>query len=236
MTELAALVRQQIATAAGVPQTLLDEAANFATANVDNERFYTQAVIPDAVMIEGALNEQIFKPQGLELKLDYQSLDLFQKDENERSDALAKLVAAGLPIDLAMEILGFDLPDGMEYATVAQRILDDNARKLAEARETIQLQAQARPARDDEDGQRPPPQPTRAVRDELDRWRRKSLSALKGGESPDVAFDTDLLGDDEQKALHERLASAGDAEEVKAAFEWPFRQHRHDDDEGEAYP
>lgn len=220
MTELSLLVRQQIATAAGVPQTMLEDASNFATAKEHHKSFYEETLVPEARLIEDALNEQVFKPQGLELKLDYQALDIFQQDEGERSAALNQLVAAGLPVDLAMEILGFDLPEGVTYQSVGQRIEQDNARKLAEAQENMRLQAEVRqPLSAPGERTQQRPQPSKAVRDELDRWKRKSLSALKGGESPDVAFETDVLGESEQKALHMALAGADCADCIKAAFD-----------------
>lgn len=236
MSELVLLARQQIATAAGVPQTMLEDAANFATASEHHQAFYEETVVPEATLIQAALNEQIFAPQGLELTLDWQSLDIFQTDEAERSASLLRLTQAEVPLPMAMEMLGFDLPNGMTYEQFEALLEADRARKFTEQQALMRAQPQVE-AEEPRLGPKPAEVPelvTRAIRDELDRWKRKALSALKAGEPADVAFETDVVPEAEQKALHERLASASDAEEVKAAFEWPFHRHQHD--EGEAYP
>lgn len=241
MPELMGLVRQQIATAAGVPQTMLEDAANYATAREHHQAFYQETVIPEAIMIRDALNAQVFAPQGLELALDWQELDIFQEDESQRSDALLRLTQAQLPLPLAMEILGFDLPNGMTYDQLAEQLEAGRTRRaeeqraLAVARASAMqpvAQAQAAPQQGSTEAQQA--LATRDVRDELDRWRRKSLSALRGGDSADVAFTTEVLDAEEQAAIHEALAACTSAEEVRAAFERPFRYDY--DDEGTPYP
>lgn len=249
MSELVLLARQQIATASGVPQTMLEDAANFATAAEHHQAFYEETIVPDAILIRDALNAQIFRPQGLELALDWHELGIFQEDEEARSASLLRMVQAEVPLALAMEMLGFDLPNGMTYPQFAAELEADRVRKFEEQQQIVRERATAlrplagplRPlaGQAGEQGNGPPPAPrleTRAVRDELDRWRRKSLSALKTGESADVAFDTDLLDEDEQRALHVALATATDAEEVRAAFERPFRGDEHDHEGGAPYP
>lgn len=238
MQELVLLARQQIATAAGVPQTMLEDAANYATASEHHQAFYEETVVPEAVLIRDALNAQIFHPQGLELALDWQSLDIFQVDEGERSASLLRLTQAEVPLPLAMEMLGFDLPNGMTYEQFRAALETDRVRRFQEQQE---LMRQKQPVEVEEPRLGPPPAEgpvleMRAVRDELDRWKRKALSALKAGESPDVPFETDVVPGDEQKALHGALAAATDAEEVKAAFERPFRGSDHDHEEGAPYP
>lgn len=238
MSELVLLARQQIATAAGVPQTMLEDAANFATAREHHQAFYEETVVPEATLIQAALNEQIFASQGLELTLDWQSLDIFQTDEAERSASLLRLTQAEVPLPMAMEMLGFDLPNGMTYEQFEALLEADRARKFTEQQALMRAQPQVE-AEEPRLGPKPAEVPvleTRAVRDELDRWKRKALSALKAGEPADVAFETDVVPEAEQKALHGALATAMDAEEVKAAFERPFRSSEHRHDEGEAYP
>lgn len=225
MSELVLLARQQIATAAGVPQTMLEDAANYATASEHHQAFYEETVVPEAVLIENALNEQIFAPQGLELTLDWQSLDIFQADEAERSASLLRLTQAEVPLPMAMEMLGFDLPNGMTYDQFEAKLEADRARKFTEQQALMraQQQVEAEEPRIGPLPAEPPELETRAVRDELDRWRRKALSALKAGESPDVAFETDIIGESEQKALHEALAAADCAACVRAVFDEQVR-------------
>lgn len=220
MPELLNMVRQQIAVAAGVPQTMLEDAANFATATEHHQAFYSETVVPEAVIIEAALNTQIFEPMGLRCVIDWQSLDVFQQDEAERGQALAQYVAAGVPLDLAMEMLGVDLPNEMTYDQFRERLNEDKEKSQAQALEI----AGARRAPFGEE------QPPGGQREEMRRWQRKALKALAAGKPADVPFESDVLTADEQAVIRERLALAQSEEEVKGAFAPPFRS------QGVAYP
>lgn len=232
MPELAQLVREQIATAAGVPQTMLEDAASYATASEHHQAFYAETVVPEARIIEAALNEQVFEPQGLRLVLDWQSLDIFQEDEASRSEALARMTQAGIPLDLAMEMLGMDLPGEMTFDDLRARLEEDKRNATP-----VQLQpfagqnANNLPATAPELPATIPP--IRAVSDDLDRWRRKSLSSLKAGNVADVPFVSEVIPDATAAVLHERLSVASTDEEVRAAFQPPFWRHEHN---YEGYP
>jgi len=207
MPELMSIVRQQIAVAAGVPQTMLEDAANYATAVEHRQSFYTETVVPEATKIEQAWQRQLFEPQGLQFELDYQSLDLFQEDEAERAQALGHLVNAGVPLDLAMQMLGMELPGEMDYDDLNQRLDEDAAERAARA-PTVQM----------------PEGQLREQREELRRWQRKATRAVKDGKSADVDFQTDIIDRATQAALHERLSVATTEEEVKGAFAPPFQR------------
>ena len=208
MTELLMRVREQIATAAGVPQTMLEDAANYATAQEHHQAFYTETIVPEAVRIEAWLNRQLFQPQGLRVVLDWQSLDIFQEDEARRAAALGQLVAAGVPLDLAMEILGMDLPNEMTYEQLRGRLLEDKVRGQARA-----LQIAAAQRQEEDAGEQ---------REELRRWQRKALKAMHDGKGAAVEFETDIVGPEDQGVIRERLSAAMTEEEVKAAFAAPF--------------
>lgn len=109
--ELYAQAKQNICNAFGIPQTMLDDAANYATAESHNAQFWQTTVRPRGRMVEGALNRQVFKQMGLEFELSFDELDVFQEDEHERSGSLLTLVNAGVPLLVAMDILGYDLSD-----------------------------------------------------------------------------------------------------------------------------
>jgi HK97 family phage portal protein len=213
MSDLTLRVREQIATAAGVPQTMLEDAANYATATEHHQAFYTETVVPEALRIQAVYNAQLFKPQALRLDLDYHALDIFQEDEAERAAALQQLVGAGVPLDIAMQMLGMELPGEMTYDELV-------ARKEQEQEQAFQRQQQlAATARPD-------------ARGEMRRWQSKALKALRAGKSAQVEFETDDIDADAQAVIRDRLALARDEGEVKAAFVPPFRcQH-----ESQTYP
>lgn len=108
--------RESIATTLGIPHSLiLSNAANFATSNQDVANFYTQTIIPDAKLVAKTLNRQLLRPLGYYLKFNPEEHTVFQEDEQARASAVKSYVEAGFKLSVAAEILGVDLPDGMEY-------------------------------------------------------------------------------------------------------------------------
>ncbi len=104
--------REDIATALGIPHTLLfSDAANYATAERDTQNFYETTIKPECTFIQETLNEQVFEPQGYRLQFQPESLSIYQEDEQQRSASLASLRAAGLPLLMAMDILGYELSE-----------------------------------------------------------------------------------------------------------------------------
>lgn len=114
--EISEMAKDNIAMAFGIKQTLLDsEAANYATAQEDRLAFYEDTIKPRARLFADALNEQLLARDGLRLEFRFNEMDIFQEDENDRADLLNKLTMAGLPIEVALELAGYDLTD--EQAT-----------------------------------------------------------------------------------------------------------------------
>jgi len=110
--ELSEMARNNIAMAFGIKQTLLDsEAANYATAQEDRLAFYEDTIKPRARLFEDALNDQLLASDGLRIEFKFNEMDIFQEDEGERADLLNKFVTAGLPIEVALDLAGYELTD-----------------------------------------------------------------------------------------------------------------------------
>lgn len=161
--ELSTDTREQIATALGIPHSVLfSGAANFSVSQQDDLHFYSKTIVPECQFIQGVLNEQVLEPMGLRLEFRPESLDIFQEDEKERSASLSSLVSAGVPLALAMEILGFDLTE--EQWDELRAEMEERKERAA----TIsQRMSEPRGEDEDQDGQA-------AVRAELRRWARKT--------------------------------------------------------------
>ncbi|MDD2252350.1 MAG: phage portal protein [Dehalococcoidales bacterium] len=110
--ELSEMARNNIAMAFGIKQTLLDsEAANYATAQEDRLAFYEDTIKPRARLFEDALNEQLLARDGLRLEFRFNEMDIFQEDEGDRAELLNKLTSAGLPIEVALDLAGYELDE-----------------------------------------------------------------------------------------------------------------------------
>lgn len=118
-TELTKEQREDVATALGVPHSMLfSNAATYATSVQDKQNFYEDTIIPEANFIAGAFNEQLLEPLGYRIMFDPQELAIFQEDEEQRSTSFMHYVTAGLRPSIAGEMLGLALPDGVDYSAL----------------------------------------------------------------------------------------------------------------------
>jgi HK97 family phage portal protein len=202
MPELMQLVRNQIAVASGVPQTMFEDAAQVATRVAeDRQSFYMETIVPEAQLIENALNKQYFDKQGWRCELDYNALDIFQEDEASRADALTKYTLAGFPLLMACEVLGIDLTDEQKLALAAQERKPEPA-PVVEA-------VEQEPPREVEE------MPADAVRAELATWRRY---AEKHGARKAVDFKAHEIDAATAETIRDGLLLLDEAEHVRDAF------------------
>jgi len=121
-TTLTAEKREDIATALGVPHSLvLSNAATYATASADRLNLYDMTVIPQASQVARQINRQLLEPLGYRLQFRPEEMSLYQADEQARSQSYSQYVTAGMRPSIAGEMLGLALPDGVEYSA-----LDEN--------------------------------------------------------------------------------------------------------------
>lgn len=100
----------------GVPFSMIfSDAANYATAQQDEQNFYNSTIIPECELIADQLGEQLLDAYGYHLVFKPETMDVFQTDEKERADSYVAYVGAGMPPPLVAEMLGIDLPDGWAY-------------------------------------------------------------------------------------------------------------------------
>ena len=119
--ELNEIAKDNITMAFGIKQTLLDsEAANYATAQEDRLSFYEDTIKPRARIFADALNTQLLERDGMRLEFRFEEMDIFQEDEGDRADLLNKLTLAGMPIELALELAGYELTDEQAAMLVAR--------------------------------------------------------------------------------------------------------------------
>ena len=215
-SELVKEKREDIATAAGIPMTLLwsTEASGLGGGGVvesDERKFYEQTVVPQARFVEGVLNEQVFRPMGLRWAFRPETLDVFQEDEGKRAQSLTQYVSAGFRLSVAAQILGVELPEGMDYEDLDRMKEEDKEQAIERQREQFGNMPQQQG--------NPQGYGQQAMRADLDRWERKALN--KG---VDCSFESQYIPETVAERIRELLAGAATEEEVKAAFAAPFRQ------------
>ncbi len=89
--------REDVCAALGVPHSLISaDAANYATSQTDYLNFYVNTVVPQALLVEEVLNEQLFADLGLRWRFQPEKLEVFQQAEMQKGQAVARLV--GKPI------------------------------------------------------------------------------------------------------------------------------------------
>lgn len=114
-TALTVEQREDIATAFGVPQSKVTaNAANFATKQGDDLAFIQDKIGPECRWLASQINRQLLAPMGLRLRFKPDELSIMQEDESQRAQSLLTLVNAGMSLEMATTILGYDLPEDME--------------------------------------------------------------------------------------------------------------------------
>lgn len=207
-----------IAMAAGMPLSLLlANSANYATAQTEYLQWFRNSVVPWANFMADQISDQVFRPLGLKFVFQPEMSDPGQEDEVQRASAFQAYVASGIKPSIAAQIVGVELPAGIEY--------DDLDPEPEPEPEPTPVQPETEPVIE-------PQQPTEAksldqpevfiptieqVR-ELDLWRSFAFRAAKRGQPMPLGFETSLP-EDIAEAIRAQLASSTDEEAVKAAFD-----------------
>ena len=223
--------REEIALAMAIPMSMLfSNAANYATAERDKLNWYEDKVVPEAKFIASILNEQLFDVLGLRLVFRPETLDIFQEDEKERSMALGYLFNAGVPLDIAFRILGFELTDEDMARIVEQaKKKEERAEEFDERLEGGNnggggVAFQPRDPKEKPEafgGKSADPQ---QLQRELSLWQNKCLSALKRDETASsVAFVPVHIPGEIYDWIEEKLVDAENADKVKEVFVNAFR-------------
>lgn len=233
-TELTNEKREAIATALGIPHSMLFSVSakglgGGGVATQDEANFYKQTIVPECRLIEGFLNEQLFTPLGLRFEFNEENLDVYQEDEASRAaavssfiDFLTKCPTAEIALETA-NTFGYELSDKMIAAI--EKYFSDKEAKAEEMQANMEAAQnnppQNEPGKEDAEQQRPPMQDEGEgpVTQEMRAYRRKALKAVKAGKPADVKFDSAVLSPALSGALSGQLAGAHTAEDVNRIFD-----------------
>lgn len=207
--------REEVAVALDVKFSMLfSNAANYATSVQDKRNWYDDFVIPECNMIAGYLNEQLFQPMGYRLEFQPETLDIMQEDEAQRAGSLKSLVDSGVPLLLAMDILGYELDDDQRAQLEAE---EDEPEPEPQPVPPQLVQPEPEP-----ESEPVPPAPKsfdeQLVR-ELSIWQSKCLKAVKRGDTADsIAFVPVKIPAEMYASISDGLKDAQDADAVRSVF------------------
>jgi HK97 family phage portal protein len=219
MPGLNELTVKDIAFAFEIPETLLTDAANFATAVENMQSYYTDTVIPRADDICEVLNDQFLDDVGYTIEADPEEMSIFQEDEADRAqslslfmDAIEKCKTEEMALAMLAEF-GFDLEETMiaairGYFQTKQENAAVMAENLAQKPNVIEPVPQ-------QDGINAVPSPKSLA---LAAWRKFALRQLHEGNSPASEFKNNYIDDEDRQYIMSELAKATTANEIKVAF------------------
>lgn len=206
-----------VAMAAGVPLSLLlSNSSNYATAQIEYLQWFRDSVTPWSSFIADALNDQLFTQLGLKLDFRPEMTDPGQEDEVQRAGAFQAYVNSGLKPSLAAQIVGIELPNGVEYED-----LDPEDEPLPEPAASTDVEP-ALPAMPQEPE---PPRPAARFIPSVDQllemklWLDLALRKVKRGESLVFDFECRSLPPHVADLIRDRLTMAEDVDSVKAAYD-----------------
>lgn len=215
---------QSICTAVGIPAgIILSNFDNYATAQTYYWQFYKDKVNPDCQFIQEALNAQIFKPLGYRMEFNTEAAEPNQAEEVERASAFKTYVDAKMPMDIAAQIVGIEMPEGYTYEDLKAAEEDAKAQEQADKEQQLELQKQKleQPA-----AQAKPPAksaPDQFVPDmdqlrELNLWQTFAFRKLKKGDAMDFPFELRVTPAAVGERIRVKLAEAKSEADIKAAF------------------
>lgn len=237
MPQLDMKVRKAIADAFGIPITMLDDAANYATASEHNSQFWKTCVRPHGKRIASVLNKYL-KRYGIYAEYAFEELDEFQEDEANRAGSVGTLCDAGMPLLTALEVLGYDLTKDQIEAIEKEVIRRQNVQEQIAAAEAggspPSTSSGSGNAADVNDGQGkiPPTPPGRtpgaqaalqeggqSVRSALFNWKAAALKAVKTGHAlKDLDFDHPAIPEEAAKKIRAALRTCKNADDVQVVF------------------
>lgn len=199
MPELKAQALEAVAHAFQVPETMLTDAANYATAKEHRMSFWQDTIRPRAeIWLAPTINEQLLNELGLTLEFAFDEMDIFQEDEKQRSASFYNYVASGIKPSIVAQFLGIELPADYDPA---YDILDEGWQR---EQETATLDVH-------DENTRP-----RQVEDELAKWLRFELRRL--GHDDKREFECEFTPSALAGAIQGALETAASEEAVRAIF------------------
>jgi hypothetical protein len=209
-----------IAMASGIPLSLLlANSANYATAQVEYKSWFDNSITPWLRFMEDAMNTQLFEPRGLRWEFRPEVTDPGQEDEVSRAGAYQAYVNAGMLPSIAAQVVGIELPSGIEYEDLDPEEEPEPEPEM-EQEETEEIPVVEESDSDEEQEE----QPVKFVPNldqfrELELWQTLAFRKHKRGEMDGFIFETKELPVDIAGLIANRLQDAETEDDIKRAFD-----------------
>lgn len=141
---------EDIAMAMGIPLSImLANSANYATAQVEYKSWYDTSLAPWCSFMAEEMTDKLFKPLNLRFEFRPEMTDPGQEDEVARASAYSTYVNAGIKPSIAAQVIGMELPQGIEFATL-------DAMQEEKQQQAIELMQEKKESSDTEDEEEKP--------------------------------------------------------------------------------
>jgi 2'-5' RNA ligase len=151
---------ENIALGIGMPTShLLSDWDSYATATVDYMMWQRDDIFPLCEAIAEDLNLQVFAPMGLRLDFMTEVSDSETQDPVAQSKAYETFVNSGIKPSVAAQIVGLEMPDGVEYDELDKMAEENEKKEQAKAEADREAQLAAAEAQKPKPGEAKKPAP-----------------------------------------------------------------------------
>ena len=224
---------EDVAMSVGMPLSLLlANSANYATAQVEVKTWYENSLAPWCDFMAEEMTEKLFEPLGYKFVFRPEMTDPGQEDEVARSGAYSTYVGAKMKPSVAAQIVGIELPEGMEYEEldkmqeeIDQASADEQSKlmrdKLALADKQSSSDQEETNVQVQEQGKKEKVKfvPNIDQLKEMALWRKFAFRHLKKGEPLTFAFDIKTLPEEIAESIRQGLEVADSEDAIKEAFQ-----------------
>lgn len=229
-TEVLVSRRKDIATAMGVPYSLLfgDTSSSYTAGPTEERNFLNYTIIPRAKLVQRVLNAQVFREEGLYFRFNFNALPAFKESGEMVSKTFTTYVNSLIPHSVAAQIAGVPMPEGVTYEDLDKAVEAERERQFKEKERIVSLNSKLVGGQPGDkqggkpgEGQPKAKAPSAAASDnnlkhEDERRLRKWLKNRSDDAIVDVGeFDSEHLTDSEKLDVYVRfLAERGGSEDT----------------------
>ena len=194
-------LRRTISTALGVPELLItpSNSSDLTPVEMAYKIFYGQTVLPRWNYFAEVLNQQLLTEypdlvlSGAYFAFDLSNVKALNEEESRTAERLALLVEKKIiKAEVAAVELGYKSDDVPEIEKLVEEIPVEEVEEVEEVE---------------------------PVEDEMKKWQRKSIKALKEGKSANVKFETNVISGLEQTRIRKGLEAVKTEAEIRAIFQ-----------------